>query len=359
MKRGLSLFLSVVLLLSLSVLSGCGRAAVQNPDPGKFREFTDDCGRTVTLPETISRVAVSGPLAQIYCIPICLDLFVGFSSDFSVEAEKYFPPEVVSLPTVGQLYGGKGTMELEELLSLAPDVVIDVGEAKGSIAEDLDQLSSQTGIPFVHINSTMETSADTFRRLGELTGRAEKAEELARWCEETLASVNDTMQRVDADGARVRMVYCLGDKGLNVLAKGSFHAGVINLVSENAAVIEEVSNSGDGNEIDLEQMILWNPEVLIFAPDSIYESVRSEDAWQQLDAVKNGNVFASPYGPYGWLQSPPAVQGYLGLIWLTALFYPDTCTYDLQEKVTEYYRLFYGYDLSDSDYDRLTQNALN
>lgn len=42
-----------------------------------------------------------------------------------------------------------------------------------------------------------------------------------------------------------------------------------------------------------------------------------------------------------------------GVVWLGALIYPDYCEYDLQEVVTEYYKLFYECDLTREMYDEL------
>ena len=154
------------------------------------------------------------------------------------------------------------------------------------------------------------------------------------------------MERVEADGARKTLLYCLGDKGVNVIAKGSFHAETINLLSENLAVMEEVAVTGSGNEVDLEQILQWDPDVIIFAPDSCYEEIGTSAQWQSVGAVARGNYYKTPAGPYGWLSSPPAVQRYLGMLWLGTLLYPEYAEYDLQEEITEYYRLFYGCELT-------------
>ena len=53
------------------------------------------------------------------------------------------------------------------------------------------------------------------------------------------------------------------------------------------------------------------------------------------------------------------MQRYLGLLWLGQVLYPEYVNYDLQERVTEYYKLFYGCDLTDSMYQALMENALD
>lgn len=350
-KRMICLFLVLVMALTACTAASSGGETAT-------RAFTDSTGRTVQVPEHITKIAISGPLSQVYIIPLAGDLLVGMSNAFSSDAELYLPDSVLNAPEIGQLYGGKAEMDLEALLAADPDVVIDIGETKSSTKEDLAALTDQTGIPFVHIYATVDTAPDAYRMLGQLLGREEQAEALAAYCQNTLNTISDLMARVDADGARKNILYCLGGDGTNVMAQGSFHADTINTMGNNLAVVEDVVPHGNGNETDLEQIMLWNPEVILFDPASIYDQVGSMDAWQSVEAIRSGSYYEAPYGPYGWLSSPPAVQRYLGLLWLGQLLYPEYVTYDLQEEVTEYYKLFYGCELTDEMYRNLVENAL-
>ena len=40
----------------------------------------------------------------------------------------------------------------------------------------------------------------------------------------------------------------------------------------------------------MEQLMLWNPDVILFAPDSVYASVGDDPLWQSLTAIQNGNL---------------------------------------------------------------------
>ena len=348
-------FFCIILVLSV-LLSGCGQGM-----PGSStatREFTDSTGRTLTIPAEITKIAITGPLSQVYILPLAGDMLVGVSNEFSEDAALYLPEAIFTKAEIGQLYGGKGEMDLEALLSAAPDIVIDIGEPKGTIGDDLTALTEQTGIPFVHIDATVATAPEAYRMLGQLLGREDKAEEIALWCETTYADISAMMDKVDADGARKTLLYCLGDKGVNVIAEGSFHAETINMMANNLAVVEDVVSGGLGNEVDLEQILVWDPEIIIFAPDSCFEAIADDPQWQSVSAVAAGNYYKTPYGPYGWLSSPPGVQRYLGMLWLGELLYPEYTNYDLQEEITEYYKLFYGCELTDEMYQALLQNAL-
>ena len=350
MKKTIILFLILSLLLCACGQSGAAPA-------GQTREFTDSTGRTVILPADITKIAISGPLSQIYILPLAGDLLVGVSTAYAEDAQSYLPAYIYEKAEIGQRYGGKGEMDLEALLAAAPEVVIDIGEPKKTTAEDLTALTEQTGIPFIHIDATVATAPEAYRTLGKLLGREEKAEELAAWCESTYAMIDAMMEKVDADGARKTLLYCLGDKGVNVIARGSFHAETINFMSENLAVVEDVVSGGAGNEVDLEQILLWDPDVIIFAPDSCYGDIAASEQWHSIGAVARDAFYKTPSGPYGWLSSPPAVQRYLGMLWLGELLYPGYAEYDLQEKVTEYYRLFYGCDLTDAMYQELMADS--
>jgi len=346
---------AICLILSL-LLCGCARS--ETPSGAQTREFTDSLGRTVTVPAQITRIAITGPLSQVYIIPLAGDMLVGVSNAFAEDAALYLPAYISEKPEIGQLYGCKGEMDLEALLAAAPDVVIDIGEPKKTMSEDLDTLTAQTGIPFIHVDATVATAPEAYRTLGRLLGREEKAEELALWGENTYAMIASMMEKVDADGARKGILYCLGSKGTNVMAEGSFHAETVNMMGRNLAVVEEVSFSGDGNQVDLEQILLWDPEFIIFDPASCYDSVAGDAQWQELSAIASGNYYKTPYGPYGWLSSPPAVQRYLGMLWLGELLYPEYTEYDLQEEVTEYYKLFYGCELTNELYQDLIADAV-
>ena len=164
MKKAIILFLIISLLLC-----GCNQAGANTT--GETQEFTDSTGRTVTLPAKITKIAITGPLSQIYILPLAGDMLVGVSTAYADDAQDYLPAYIYEKAEIGQLYGGKGEMDLEALLAAAPDVVIDIGEPKKTTADDLTALTEQTGIPFIHIDATVATAPEAYRTLGKLLGR--------------------------------------------------------------------------------------------------------------------------------------------------------------------------------------------
>ncbi len=371
MKRILALLLAVILAMSFM---GCGTenpegttpaattpaptAAQPTPEPtaepDATRIFTDSAGRAVEVPANIKSIAVSGPLAQITLFALAPDMLVGIASEWDETAAQFFDEKYYSLPVLGQLYGGKGELNLETLLASGAEVVIDVGEAKGGIVEDMDALSEQTGIPFVHIAASLETMGDAYRMLGDLLGLPEQAEALAAYCERVYEDTRAIAESVE----KANLLYITGAEGHNVIAKGSYHAEVIDLLCNNLAEVAEPSSKGTGNEADMEQILAWNPDVILFSPGSAYASVGSDDAWQSVNAVKNGTYYEVPFGPYNWLGFPPSVQRYLGILWMAKLLYPEAASYDLYEEIANYFALFYHCELTQEQYEALVANSI-
>jgi len=350
----------VVCLSFIMVLAvGCGNDASgdsTSTEPETVN-FTDSAGREVEVPAKITRIVPSGPMAQIVLFSLAPDLLVGLSGKWNPAAEQYLDTEYYNLPVLGQFYGGKGDLNLEEIANVNPQVIIDIGEPKSSIVEDMDGITEQVGIPAVHITATLETMSEAYRMLGKLLGKEKEAEALAKYCDDVYSKTEDIMEEV-GDNGKVNLIYCTGGDGLNVIAKTSFHAEIIDLVSNNVAVVEDVSSKGTGNPVDMEQIVLWDPEVIIFDPDSIYSSVAEDKAWQELAAIKNGRFYEVPMGPDNWMGFPPSVNRYMGMIWITQLLYPDEAGYDVYKEASKYYELFYHCKLTEDQYKNLVANSL-
>lgn len=359
---------AVLLLLALLLaLAACGApeppaptaapvttvptAAPTAPEAPAAVEFTDDTGRTFSLPATVERIAVTGPMSQIVLFALAPDLLVGIPNEWDPGAEAYFDPAYYNLPVLGQLYGGKGELNLEELLAAAPQLVLDVGEPKGNIGGDLDELGSRTDIPFLHIDADTRSMGDTFRRLGALLGREAAAEELAAYYDGVLERADAVMDAV-GDG-RVKLLYLLGDKGLNVIAKGSYHAEIIDMLSDNQAAVDEPSSKGTGNETDMEQILLWDPDFIVFAHGSVADSVGDDPVWQELRAIRSGSYAETPFGPYNWMGFPPSVQRVPGILWLIQTLYPEQADFDLYAEISRYYELFYHCTLTEEQFARI------
>ncbi len=362
-KRLLALLLALVIALSVAACTAkpastaapsASPASEAKQTPGKTIKFKDSTGREVDVPAEIKRIAVTGPSAQTVVFALAPDMLVGVATPFADSAANFLNEKYLKLPVLGQLYGGKGQINLEALLAAAPQVVIDIGDTTGNIAADMDSLAKQTGIPFVHISASIGKMGETYKMLGELLGLKNEAKVLGDYCDE----IYNKTTAIANSAKKVSVLYCLGDKGINVIAQKSYHSEAIDLLADNKAVVASPSSKGTGNEVDMEQILKWDPEVIIFAPDSVYKTVSKDPSWQKLKAISSGRYYEVPYGMHNWMGFPPSVQRYMGMLWLTKILYPKEATYDLYTEIQRYYKLFYHCDLTQEQYKAMMVNSL-
>lgn len=321
------------------------------------RIITDSAGREVEIPSEITKIAPSGPLAQIVLYTVSPDKLAGLAADFSDEAKLYIDEKYWGLPKFGQFYGKNASLNMEALIAEAPDVIIDIGEAKKTVKEDMDALQEQLNIPVIFVEATLPTMADAYEMLGDITGEKEQAGKLADYCRAEIGKADRNAAAI-ADADRKSVYFGLGDDGLHTNAKGSIHADVIDRIGAvNAADVEAVS-SGGGSEVSFEQVLLWNPDLIIVDSQKLYDTLTADPMWQELDAVKNGKIFKIPTAPYSYMSSPPSVNRMIGIEWLGSLVYPEIYTSDIREEVKNFYQLFYHIDVTDEKLEAILKNAV-
>ena len=132
---------------------------------------------------------------------------------------------------------------------------------------------------------------------------------------------------------------------------------MIDLVADNVADLGKVSGSGAGVEIGMEQLAIWDPAVILFGPDSIYDTVGSDAAVRRPVRRQERLLLQGARHAVELLNSPPTVNQVLGMQWLPRLLYPEQYDNDLHKTVAGYFKTFYGYDLSESEFNEIAANA--
>lgn len=350
---------ALIMMLSLT-LTGCGgNESDYDPLEGVETQMVlDDSGRDeVEIPAEITKIAPSGATATMMLTPIASDLMVGIAASPSVDQEKYLPEELLYLPTFGQFYGSKSTLNMESLIEAEPQVIFDLGDKKVTIKADMDSIGKQTGIPALFYDGTLEHMADTYRTLGKLLGREERGEEIAKFIDRTVDMAERNSAKI-SDKDKITILYGTGATGLAVNAQGSSQAQVIPLIgAKNAIIPEEITDKGGGTIVSMESLYEDEPDMIILTEGGPYEELQDNE-WSELKAVKTGRYYEIPGDPYCWMSSPPSVNMVLGVWWLGQLAYPDVYNdYDMVEVAREYYKLFWNYDLSDKEAKAMLSNS--
>lgn len=363
-RRGFVSAMSCALGLgALGGLAGCGGAHAPATTEGdssqasSTRKFTDSCGREVELPDEITKIVPSGPTTQQILLTIKPSLVCGLATKLADAQIKVLGDSVAALPVFGQIYGGKGDFNKESVASAEPQLIIDVGESKDTIVQDMDDLQEQLGVPCVHIESSLDSYDKIYEQLGELLGQEARCSDLAGYCRDVYDEVTGAVSTIPEED-RPRVAYLLGDSGLNAVARGSFQAGVIDMIAQNAIVVEKPSPSGMGQEVSLEQIASDDPEMIVFGPGSIYGTVGDDPAWADITAIREKNYYQVPGMPYNWVSSPAATNQVIGMQWFARICYPEKFETTVQDVAVAYFKTFYDYDLSEEECASVMEGAL-
>ena len=112
--------------------------------------------------------------------------------------------------------------------------------------------------------------------------------------------------------------YARGPRGLETGLGGSLNVETIELVAQNVAG----GTHGRLAYVSIEQVLLWNLDVVITIYQDFAANLSSDPAWVH-------RVHLSPKLPFGWVDSPPTVNRLIELWWLAKILYPDLLPEDI------------------------------
>jgi iron complex transport system substrate-binding protein len=334
-------------LVARRTLIACGLAA---PAIARAREVTDDAGRRVVLPPRVARVFAAGPPASIALFALAPETLLGWTSRWR-EAEKAFVDERwANLPVTGRLTGRGGTANLETVLALRPDLILDYGAVSPTFVSLADRVQAQTGIPVVLLDGRFDAIAASFRTLGRMLGREADGHALAAYADAVLADLD---RRVGAipEAARPRVYYGRGPNGLQTGLAGSINVETLERVR--ARNVAAALGAGGLTTVTMEQILLWNPEVVVTTDPTFFAGVQRDPLWRSVAALRTGRVHVSPPNPFGWIDFPPGPNRLIGVRWLARVLYPQAFPEDLREPVAEFYARFYHRRPSEAQLDTM------
>jgi iron complex transport system substrate-binding protein len=319
------------------------------PRPARAQAVTDAAGRGVPIPDKVTRVFPAGPPAAILLYTMAPDLLIGWPRANRAEECEFMLPEVCRRAEVGRITGRGNTANLEVVLALKPDLILDVGSTAPTFVSLAARVQEQTGIPYALLNGRFGAAAETYRKLGELTHRREAAAALAAYAADTMATIRKRVDAVPSE-RRPRVYYARGPRGLETGLGGSINVETIEFLGARNVAGER---RGGLAIVSVEQVLVWNPDVIVTIDRDFAANVRSDPVWSAVSAVRNGRVHLSPKLPFGWVDFPPSVNRLIGLWWLAKILYPAEFPEDLRPLARDFYRRFYHVTLTDAQLDHV------
>ncbi len=323
-------------------------AAILSPHRARAAAVSDGAGRTVAVPARVERVFPAGPPAAIFLYTLAPDLLLGWPRANRPQEREFLLPDIGSRPEVGRITGRGNTANLEVVLALKPDLILDVGSVNATYVTLADRVEQQTGIPYALLDGRFDGIPLGYRTLGALIGRREPGEAFARNAEHTIDTITQRVGAIPRE-RRPRVYYARGPRGLETGLGGSINVETIELLAQNVAG----QTRGGLANVSIEQVLLWNPDVIITIDQEFAANVASDPAWASVAAVRARRVHLSPKLPFGWVDFPPTVNRLIGLWWLSKILYPELFPEDLRALTREFYARFYHVTPSDAQIEQV------
>lgn len=267
------------LLIVLLILSGAACRRNEPVAPPSVttarREHTDDLGRRVSVVTAPGRIISLAP-------SITETLFALQLAEQVVGVTSYcdYPAEAQTRERIGDTL----TPNLEKIIALKPDLVI---VTTASQLEALTRQLESLSIPVYVTNPrTVRGIIDAIRRLGEVTGRVERATELAGEMEERITRIESRVGRLP----RVSVLYMLQLDPLITAGKETFLNDLLSLAGGQSISGEE---KADYPQFSRETVLARSPEVMLLPSrhgEGMIDQARLRQLFATTPAVRDNRL---------------------------------------------------------------------
>src|ERR1700738_2986491 len=238
------------------------------------REFVDETGRTVRVPQSIKRVVSLAPslTETVYALGL-QDRLVG-DTDYCD-----YPPDAQKKTKVG----GGINPSIETIASLHPDLVL--ATKNFNRLETVETLKG-LGIPsYTTEPHTVRDIISSTEKIAELMGAPEAGKSVAEDMQKRLSALQEKLEGTPPR----RVLYVVWSDPLISIGKDTFIADALRL----AGAASIVDSAQSWPQMNLEEIVKMQPDYLVFASSHSESLARDFDVlarrpgWRLLDAVRN------------------------------------------------------------------------
>lgn len=316
---------------------------------GSTVELTDQTGRDVAVTLPVGRIVSAYGMGTYYLYALGAADRLVRAWYIGVKSIEQAPEEMFRFePRLGELLAS-GDPNVEEMAALDPDLILVDASRHGAFADQMGDL----GVPVLRfLVETTQALQEGVGLVAEALGdeAVRRARAFAEDFERVLtASAEGSASR--RSEARVKVLF-LGTDPLTV-ASGDMYQTL--LVEAAGGISATAGLSGSWNVVDMEQILLWNPDVIIIPP---YGPVQPEQLlenpdWRTITAVRDGRVHRMPR--YIAPMDTPVPESLLGIVWLSSVLYPESASFDLRAETAHFYAAYYGMTLSPDELEALAK----
>lgn len=304
--------------------------------------ITDQAGNTLDVAQPVRRVVSPYSLATYYVYAtgagetLVAAGYLGARDPQGAAAMERIDPR---FPELSALNLSQEGTNVEMIAELTPDLVL--SSARADWLEPVEEL----GIGIVRYEGE---TPDALKEAVLLTGQifGPDAYHRAQVWVDAYDAVIEEVTDIVAESDQTPRVLFTGTEPTRVASGEMYQTAMIE-----AAGGESVSASFGGywNDVNLEQIIVWNPDIIFVPPygGATVEAITENAEWQLLEAVQQGRVFRVPKLVAPW--DTPTQDSLLGIMWMAEKLYPDAFNLNCDQAVRAFYDTFYDYAILDDE----------
>jgi iron complex transport system substrate-binding protein len=242
-------------------------------------------------------------------------------------------------PTLSSYTLNQREINIEQVAQLAPDVIF-----TGARTAWLDTVR-ELNIPVVLLQGeSPERLKESMLIVGQLLGPNALAR--ARAWSEYYDSIFAQVVEQTKDIAVRPSVLFVGESPLRVISGEMYQTDLI-AAAGGRSVSEALR--GYWNDVNLEQVALWNPDVIVIAPygNVTPQTFAESPEWAIIKAVQEGKVYKMPSWVAPW--DTPVPDSVLGVIWLAQKLFPGRVTLDCKREALYFFKVFYNHALPEDE----------
>lgn len=311
----------------------------------------DSLGRTVELDGVPDRIVLSG--RAVIMLIDALYLFPGVSDRVVAVGladqglGNFFPVLDRSPEDKVDLGRGGGP---ESILAQDPDVVL----LKTQMRESLGIAVEATGVPVIYLDlETPEQYERDIAVIGTMLDQPRRTREIIDLYDDRVTTLNEHLSGVH----RPRVLLLQFNRrdeaySFGVAPRGWIQTTQVRLGGGDPIWAQETLSPG-WNDVQFEQIAAWDPEVIVFVSyrttaETAIEAIESDPLWMELEAVRNGSVYAMPNDFYSWGQ--PDTRWILGAEWIAHLLHPERFEQPFRDRIRAFFSDFYR--MSEDQFER-------
>lgn len=344
MKR----FAALVVLPILLFVSLCGCTENITPIKGNFT-VTDSVGRTVSVPSNPQSICTLCPFSG----PVIVMLGLGskITSFTNNAARSKLLMQICPSLENAAVVKNSGSVNAEEIIARDTDLII---INSGVYYSDTERKKIEAiGAPYIVIDfDTIDDQIKAVEILGKALRREQKAQEYITY----FKSVIERAQK-SAVGTSKRLYHSVNE-AVRTDYKGSYCADWIALTGvENVSVqSDRLTIEGDKAYTTLEQIYVWNPDIIICNEAQVDDYILSDPKWKGLSCVQSKEVYQIPIGITRW-GHPSSFETPLAIMWLMELLYPESFEADMNNEIKSFYKRFFDFNVTDEWLEAIVEGS--